>query len=76
VPFLTSLLSSIIVPIIDKKFNELLGFLKEQNSRLDIYKKADEEAIALIDQIAKANTSEERWAYVHKLKERRAGLGL
>ena len=74
--FLTSLLASIIRPIIEEQFAKLFDHLEKQSARLDIYKKYDEEAIALIDQVAKANTSEERWAYVHKLKEKRAGLGL
>lgn len=74
--FLTGLLASIIRPIIQEEIGELKDFIAVQLQRNDIYQKYDLEAQEIIEQIAKANTSEERWAYVRRLKETRAKLNL
>lgn len=74
--FLTGLLASIIRPIIQDEIAKLKDYLAVQFQRNEIYDKYDKEALELIEQIAKANTSEERWAYVAKLKAKRASLNL
>lgn len=51
-------------------------FITTQIDRSEIYKQYDQEAQQIINQIAAANTSEERWAYVEKLKASRAKLGI
>ena len=73
---LVELLASIIRPIIVSEFDKFRVAILEQIKRNDIYEKYDLEAQQLIEQIAKANTSEERWAYVAKLKDRRAKLNI
>lgn len=71
---LVELLASIIRPVLVDEFtklkNEFLAVMKQK----EIYDKYDLEAQQIIEQIAKANTSEERWAYVAKLKSSRAKL--
>lgn len=74
--FLTGLLSSIIRPIIQEEINKLTDVIQKALSREAIYKKYDQEATELIDLVAKANTPEERWAYVQTLKDKRASLGV
>lgn len=72
-PFV-ELLASIIRPILVAEFQKLKDELLSQIKQKEIYEKYDLEAQQLIEQIAKANTSEERWAYVAKLKSSRAKL--
>lgn len=72
--FLAAVLGPIIRPIIREEIAELKDFISKQVVRLETYKKYDVEAQELIEQIAKANTSEERWAYVAKLKAKRPML--
>lgn len=72
--FLAGILGPIIRPIIQEEIAKLKELITDQFGRLSTYEKYDIEAQQLIEQIAKANTPEERWAYVATLKEKRAKL--
>jgi hypothetical protein len=72
--FLSSLLASIIVPILDERLKALEAKVESAFGRLDIYKKHDQEADALIEAANRATTTEEVKAHVRRLKSLRAQL--
>jgi len=69
--FLTSLLADIIRPIIREEIQGLKNFIDNQVGRKEIYEKYDREAQELIERMASASTSEERWAILQELKNSR-----
>lgn len=74
--FLTSLLASIIRPIIQEELQALKVFFLEQYQRNEVYEKYDREAEELIEAANKATTTEEVRAHLRKLKETRAKLNV
>ncbi len=73
-PFLTSLLASIIRPIIQDAIAQGIEQINKSLGRLQNYEKFDAEAIELISLAEKATTTEEVKAHVRLLKEKRARL--
>lgn len=72
--WLTSLLASIIRPIIREEFQRLTLMVRDSIERKRIYEKHDKEAAELQEEMAAANTSEERYAILQKIKNSRARL--
>jgi hypothetical protein len=74
VGWLTNLLASIIRPIIQGEIENLRAFLVTQYRINRAYAKYDEEAQKLMEEMANASTSEERWAILQKIKNARASI--
>lgn len=74
IKFLTGLLSDIIRPIIQDEFDALKLLVQDSIERKKSYKKHDDEAAQLESEMASANTSEERYAILQKIKNSRASL--
>lgn len=74
--FLTGLLASIIRPIIREEVEKLKAFISQQYMLDKKFREYDQEVMELIDYAEKATTTEEVWAHVRRLKERRAKLNL
>lgn len=72
--FLTGLLSDIIRPIIKEELEALRLVIADSIERKKSYKKHDNEASILESEMAAANTSEERYAILQKIKNSRATL--
>lgn len=69
--FITSLLASVLRPIIREQFEELKVFLANQWVRREAFRRYDQEATELMEQMANASTSEERWAILARIKKSR-----
>jgi F0F1-type ATP synthase membrane subunit b/b' len=79
--FLTNLLRPIIKELIDEsrvwfedQIKEIRRLALESRARLEDYKKYDEEAQELINEMARSNTSEERWAILQRIRNARPVL--
>lgn len=69
--WLTDLLSKVIRPIIRDEIKEL----KELYFRHEEFKEYDRKNKELAEEMAKASTSEERWAILQKIRDNRARFG-
>lgn len=72
--FLTGLLAKIIRPIIQAELAEFAQFITNAVERRKAFEKYDKEAQELLEEMASASTSEERWAVLQKFKNARAEL--
>jgi hypothetical protein len=72
--FLTALLSSIIRPIIQAELEKLKAHISELFHENQKFKEFDKEVDVYMPMLANASTSEERWALVQDLKNKRARL--
>ena len=69
--FLTGLLASILRPIIQDEFIKLKSDLVKMWGRNERFKEYDQQAQVLMEQMANASTSEERWALLTRIKKSR-----
>jgi len=76
VNFLTSLLSSILRPIIQQEFNELKKWLKESYLENEKFKEFDSIAMENISAMESATTPEEVKAHARRIYQERARLNL
>lgn len=74
--WLSAFLASIIRPIIQDEFKEYRKWIIDGQLQLERFKEHDKEAQELIERIANASTSEERWAHLRDLRARRAKLNI
>ena len=72
--FLSSILGPIIRPIIQEELENFKSWVVDQWMRREAYQKYDDEAQALMEEMANASTSEERYAILQKLRNARALL--
>jgi hypothetical protein len=72
--FLTGLLSSIIRPIIQAEIAELKQHIVDQVGRKDIYDKHDKKKLELAEEMAQADTKEERYAILQKMYDYQPSL--
>lgn len=72
--WLTTLLASIIRPIIEDEIAKLKAHLITQFELNRAFDQYDQEAQKLMEEMANASTSEERWAILQKIKNARTRL--
>ena len=72
--FLAGLLAKIIRPIIQEEIEKIAQVIRNSVERRKAFEKFDKEAQELVQEMADASTSEERWAVLQKFKNARADL--
>lgn len=72
--WLTTLLASIIEPIIDRSIERGLKVIREAAENRRQFERIDEKTQELAKEMAEADTAEERWAILTKIRRHRAGV--
>lgn len=72
--WLAGLLASVIRPIIEESIEKGLGKIREAAENRRAFEEIDAMTQELSEEMARAESAEERWAILEKIKRNRAGV--